>query len=65
MLAVRPEQGCLLMDELAPASGHKRVTNGTKFRIAGKLDGVDIRFSTTVDAIQKGDQMVKVTISDE
>ena len=47
----------LIADELHPSRGHALVRTGTRFRIACKLDGVEVRFATTVRAIDAEDSV--------
>ncbi len=57
VLSVESEQAALVIDELRPESGHKRVAPGVVLRIIGRLDGVEIRFRATVRSIDIADSI--------
>jgi c-di-GMP-binding flagellar brake protein YcgR len=45
------EANALIADELTPRRGNANVRRGTKLRVAARLEGVEMRFSTRVRAI--------------
>jgi c-di-GMP-binding flagellar brake protein YcgR len=49
ILAVSPDEGCLIVDA-PPASTPLKLDDGEKLRISARLDGVEIRFSCTLEA---------------
>ncbi|MEZ5542756.1 MAG: flagellar regulator YcgR PilZN domain-containing protein [Pseudomonadota bacterium] len=48
----------VLLDELLPASGHEILLAERRLRVTGKLDGIDIRFRTTLDSCDSHDGVV-------
>lgn len=48
----------VLLDELVPAEGHALLLAERRLRVTGKLDGIDIRFRTTLDFVDDRDGMV-------
>lgn len=53
LLTVDAVAGALSLDELNPAAGHERVAPGTKLRVQGLLNGVDVRFTATVTTVDQ------------
>ncbi|MSQ67302.1 MAG: hypothetical protein EXR83_03785 [Gammaproteobacteria bacterium] len=51
ILELVPEQGYLVLDELTPASGHALVLSGTQFHVRGTVEGIALRYTTTVSQI--------------
>jgi c-di-GMP-binding flagellar brake protein YcgR len=51
LLEIDAPAGVLIADELHPRHGHERVRRGAKLRLCSRLDGVEIRFRSTVRAI--------------
>ena len=51
LIGVNPGAGVLVLDELAPDAGHRRVAPGTRLRMMGVLGGVPVRFSVEVSDI--------------
>jgi c-di-GMP-binding flagellar brake protein YcgR len=45
---VKVDKRYVLLDELMPAGGHEKLMDKRKVHATGKLDGVDIKFSTTL-----------------
>lgn len=48
----------VLLDELLPTTGHPLLLAERTLQVTGKLDGVDIRFITTLDHVDTRDNMV-------
>jgi len=48
----------VLLDELLPNSGHPLLLAERKLQVTGKLDGIDIRFSTTLEHVDDQDGMI-------
>lgn len=53
LLSVDPALDALVIDELNPISGHRRVAPNLLLRIGTRLDGVELRFRTRVAAIDR------------
>lgn len=53
LLAVDAPKGFLSLDELNPAAGHKRISQGTVLLIQGWLEGVDVRFSVRIAEVHQ------------
>jgi len=51
LLDIDPTLDALIADELHPHRGHQRVRIGMPLRIASRLDGVELRFRSTVRAL--------------
>jgi hypothetical protein len=49
---------CVLLDELLPSEGHVRPLAERRLRVTGKLDGIDIRFITTLVRVDERDGMI-------
>lgn len=55
LLGIYDEHGFIVLDELTPRVGHKLLLKNRRMQLAGRLAGVDIRFSTElIDAKSKG-----------
>ncbi|MGB5177273.1 MAG: flagellar regulator YcgR PilZN domain-containing protein [Gammaproteobacteria bacterium] len=48
----------ILLDELLPTTGHKMLLEERSLQVTGKLDGVDIRFITTLERVDNSDNMI-------
>jgi c-di-GMP-binding flagellar brake protein YcgR len=48
----------ILLDELLPSTGHQQLLAERTLQVTGKMDGIDIRFITTLDHVDDGDSMV-------
>ena len=48
----------VLLDELMPTTGHPLLLAERTLQVTGKLDGIDIRFITTLEHVDKQDDMV-------
>jgi c-di-GMP-binding flagellar brake protein YcgR len=48
----------VLLDELLPATGHQLLCAERTLQISGKLDGIDIRFITSLERVENRDNMV-------
>jgi len=48
----------VLLDERLPSSGHPRRLAERTLQLTGKLDGIDIRFLTTVERVHDRDDMI-------
>ncbi len=64
LLGVYPKHGFIVLDELSPKQGHDLLLEKKECKVTGKLDGVDLRFSTRlIEARSKaGIAFYKVTI---
>ena len=45
------EDSCLLLDELSPQDGHRRLKTGSELTVFGRLDGIELTFSTGITSI--------------
>jgi c-di-GMP-binding flagellar brake protein YcgR len=67
ILAIRPEERCLLFDELNSKTGHELLLKTGKFKAQASHNGVDAIF--TIDSLEKGDSKgiayYKVPLPDE
>jgi c-di-GMP-binding flagellar brake protein YcgR len=48
----------VLLDELLPSSGHQLMLTERALHITGKLDGIDIRFTTTLEHADNRDNVI-------
>jgi len=48
----------VLLDQLIPDSGHERLLETRKIHATGKIDGVDIAFSTTLEHVDEQDNLL-------
>ena len=48
----------VLLDELLPSTGHQFLLAERTLQVSGKLDGIDIRFITTLERVDNGNRMV-------
>ncbi|MBT8131336.1 MAG: flagellar brake protein, partial [Gammaproteobacteria bacterium] len=48
----------VLLDELLPSSGHRRLLETRKLQVSGKLEGIDIRFSAALEDVEEQDGMI-------
>jgi len=55
---VKVEEGHLLLDELLPSTGHSLLVDEGTLVARGKLDGVDIRFFTTLQRVAEKDHLL-------
>ena len=64
LLGIYRDHGFLVMDELTPRVGHKKLLKQRRMTLTGKLDGVPLRFSTRLieSREQKGMAFYKVEI---
>jgi c-di-GMP-binding flagellar brake protein YcgR len=51
LLEIDADANALIADELTPRHGNAKMYRGAKLRVAARLDGVEMRFSTSVRAI--------------
>jgi c-di-GMP-binding flagellar brake protein YcgR len=51
LLEIDAAAGVLIADELNPRRGNTRMRRGAKLKVSSRLDGVEMRFRTTVRAI--------------
>jgi c-di-GMP-binding flagellar brake protein YcgR len=51
LLEIDAAAGALIADELYPQRGHARMRTGAKLRLSSRLDGVEMRFRSSVRAI--------------
>lgn len=56
--AVSVEKPYVLLDELMPNTGHKRLLEARALKVACKLDGVDVRFEVTLDRVDEKDELL-------
>lgn len=47
----------VLLDELLPATGHRRLLEVGALQVTGKLDGIDFRFIAMLDGVDQQDNM--------
>jgi c-di-GMP-binding flagellar brake protein YcgR len=52
------DRPCVLLDELLPSTGHQLLLSERKLQVTGKLDGIDIRFVTTLERVDNRNNMV-------
>jgi len=52
------DSACVLLDELLPTTGHKVLLAERTLQVTGKLEGIDIRFITTLERVDNRDDMV-------
>jgi len=52
------DRAYVLLDELLPSSGHQLLLAERSLQITGKLDGIDIRFISTLERVDNRDDMV-------
>lgn len=55
---VEVETPCVLLDELHPSAGHQLLLARRALEVTGKLDGIDIRFITTLDYVDERDGVI-------
>ena len=48
----------VLLDELLPSEGHLLLLAERKLQVTGKLDGIDVRFNTTLERVDDQDGMI-------
>jgi c-di-GMP-binding flagellar brake protein YcgR len=62
LLGVYDSHGFLVLDELTPSAGHKKLLKQRRMTLTGKLDGVPLRFNTRLIEVrqQKGMAFYKV-----
>jgi len=53
----------VLLDELVPATGHRVLLAERALVVTGKLDGIDIRFITTLERVDEADNAVTCYIN--
>lgn len=54
LLGIYDEHDFIVLDELTPEQGHRLLVNGSKMRLSGRLEGVELNFSTSLlDAREK------------
>ena len=49
---------CVLLDELLPSTGHQLLLAARTLLVTGRLDGIDIRFITTLEQVDNQDSMM-------
>lgn len=55
LLGIYDEHGFIVLDEITPKAGHKRLLEKKQVHVAGRLDGVDFHFGTRlIDVREKG-----------
>lgn len=66
VLGVDDQADCLLLDELSPSDGHRRLETGVELRVFGRLDGIELSFNTGVTTIEQtsGIALYKSTLPD-
>ena len=47
----------LLLDELSPVEGHKKVAGGTGLRLFGRLDGIEVGFAVEVEVVDESEDI--------
>lgn len=55
---VNVDRPYVLLDELLPSSGHQLLLAERKLQVTGKLDGIDIRFITTLESVDTHDDVI-------
>jgi len=55
---VAVERPYVLLDELLPSTGHPLLLAERTLQVTGKLDGIDIRFITTLERVDDRDDMI-------
>jgi len=55
---VKVDKPYVLLDELIPSSGHEKLVSERKIRATGKLDGVEIQFTTTLKRVKEQKNML-------
>lgn len=53
----------LLLDELMPTTGHSLLLKQRTLKVSGKLDGVDIRFTTSLERVDEKDNVITYYVS--
>jgi len=48
----------ILLDELLPSTGHQLLIAERKLQVTGKLDGIEIRFDTTLEHFDNRDNLI-------
>ena len=48
----------VLLDELLPSSGHRKLLEVRRLQVSGKLEGIDIRFSAGLEDVEEQDGMI-------
>ena len=49
---------CVLLDELLPPTGHQLLLAERTLQVTGKVDGIEIRFISTLERVEKADNML-------
>jgi c-di-GMP-binding flagellar brake protein YcgR len=57
------EKPYVLLDQLMPEEGHQLLLDERKLRVSGKLDGVDIRFSTSLERVDNQNNVMTYYMS--
>ncbi|HEY6895396.1 MAG TPA: flagellar regulator YcgR PilZN domain-containing protein, partial [Rhodanobacteraceae bacterium] len=57
LLEIDAAARALIVDELLPKHGHRRMRRGAKLKLASRLDGVDVRFRSAVCAVDADSQV--------
>ena len=67
VLDIDTQAGCLLLDELSPAEGHRSLHPGSELRVFGRIDGIELSFSTGITTIDRNADIAfyKSTLPDE
>lgn len=52
------ERPNILLDELLPSSGHQLLLAERTLQVTGKIDGIDIRFITTLERVDDRDKVI-------
>jgi len=55
LLGIYDEHDFLVLDELTPEQGHRLLVDGIKMRLSGRLEGVELNFSTDLLEIREKD----------
>ncbi len=55
---VHVDRPYVLLDELVPADGHRLLLAERTLRVTGKLDGIDIRFTATLERVEERDDII-------
>ena len=49
---------CVLLDELLPPTGHQLLLAERTLQVTGKVDGIEVRFVSTLERVEKADNML-------
>lgn len=57
------DAGHVLMDELLPATGHALLLAERRLRVSGRLEGIEIRFTATLDRVEDEDGAITYRVA--